>query len=132
MTTNNEPKKSKAGRKQFDGRDPKEVLTKLEQGWAVGASDVQAALLANITPMSLSRYLHSHPAISLRKAALLNTTGLKAKIALANAIPSNPELALKYLERREPKEYAPLNRTANTDNEGNNLAPVFDKAESKL
>jgi hypothetical protein len=132
MTKKKEKKKGKRGRKLFDGKDPAVVLTKLEQAYAVDASDSEAALYADISAMSLSRYLKSHPAFSLRKEALKQSVKLKSKVSVANAVSSNPELALKVLERRIPKEYAPLQRQATTDNEGNDLQPHFSKDEGKL
>ena len=133
MTKKIEPKKkSTKGRKQFDGKDPAIIITKLEQAYAVDATDAQAALYADITAMSLSRYLKSHPAFSLRKEALKHTPRLKAKISVAAGVIGNPELALKVLERREPKDYAPLQRQATTDNEGNNLSPRFEGDEAKV
>ena len=120
------------GRKMFDGKDPNVVLQKLEMAWAVDASDAEAAFFADISPPALCAYLKKNPKITERKEALKNKPKFAAKVSVANALPSNPELALKYLERRAPKEYAPLQRQAATDNEGNNLSPVFNKTESKL
>lgn len=96
--------KKKVGRKLFDGKDLKSIITKLEEIWALGASDKEAAFFAHITPMSLSRFLHSHPKISLRKQALLNSPILKARRALVGAL-DNPEYALKFLERKLPDEF---------------------------
>ena len=130
----NPAKKSTKGRKQFDGKDPAIVIPKLEVAWSAGASDVQACLLADISPSALCRYLKSHPAISARKDILLHSPKLNAKLTLATALHArnNPDLALKYLERTEPKEYAPMSKLANTDNEGNMIAPVFSPREGKL
>lgn len=124
--------KKKTGRKWFDGKDPNLVIPKLEQAWAVDASDAEASLYADISPPALCRYLKSHPKLAERKEALKNKPKLAAKISVTGALPSDPALALKYLERRAPKDYAPLQRQAATDNEGNNLTPIFDKTESKL
>jgi hypothetical protein len=125
-------KKSKGGRKVFDGKNPDIVIQKLEQAWAVGASDAEAALFADISKAALCMYLKRHTHVSERREALLNTPFMKAKVSVVNSFPGNPDLALKYLERRLPKEYAPLQRQAMTDNEGNNIMPHFDKEEGKL
>lgn len=130
--TKKKKKKRKTGRKLFDGKDPNIVLQKLEQAWAVDGSDAEAAFFADISPAALCDYLKKHPKVSERKEALKNKPKFSAKVSVANALSSNPDLALKYLERRAPKDYAPLQRQAATDNEGNNLSPVFDKTESKL
>ena len=132
MTKKKGKNKKKRGRKLFDGKDPNVVIPKLEQAWAVDASDAEASLFADISPQALCRYLKSHPKIKERKEALKNQPRFKAKVSVVNALTGDPDLALKYLERRAPKDYAPLQRQAATDNEGNNLSPVFDKTESKL
>ncbi len=116
----------------FDGKDPIIVIQKLEMAWAVDASDAEASLYADISPAALSAYLKKHPKVSERKEALKNQPRLKAKITVVGALTSDSVIALKYLERRAPKEFAPLQRQAATDNEGNNLTPIFDKTESKL
>lgn len=119
------------GRKQFDGKDIKLVLQKLEQAWAVEASDAEAALFADISPAALSDYLKKHPKVSERKEQLKKTVGLKAKITLAAGM-NDADRALRYLERKQSKDYAPLTKQAATDNEGKNITPHFNADEAKL
>lgn len=95
-----------AGRKQFDGKNEKMVIAKLEECWALGASDAEAAFFAEISPTALSRYLETHPAISQRKEALKLSPVLAARRCLVEAVKTDPELALKYLERVKRDEFS--------------------------
>lgn len=94
------------GRKQFDGKNEKMVIAKCEEVWALGGTDLEAAFFADVSPSSLSRYLETHPAISQRKEALKLTPVLAARRCLVKAIETDPELALKYLERVKRDEFS--------------------------
>ena len=102
--------KKKAGRKIFDGKDPKIVIAKLEQGWGIGGTDREASFFADISPAALSDYLKKHPKITERKEALLNQPILKARQEVVKGLEGNPEFSLKYLERKLSKEFAPSQR----------------------
>jgi len=99
-------KKNNAGRKQFDGKNYDEVIRKLEFGWALGASDAEAALVADISAAALSEFLANNPKISERKEALKSRPVLEARECLVKAIKTDPELALKFLERVRRKEFS--------------------------
>jgi len=98
--------KTKVGRKIFDGKNEKEVIPKLEQVWSIGGTDKEACFYAEISPPALCRYLQKHPVILERKEALLQKPILKARQELVKGLDGDPELALKYLERKLPKEFA--------------------------
>lgn len=123
--------KQKVGRKLFDGQNPGIVMQKLEQAWSIEASDAEAAFFAGISAAALCKYLKDHPEVSERKEQLKTKVGFKAKLAIASGV-ADPDRALKYLERKQPKEYAPLTKQANTDNEGKNITPIFSAEEAKL
>lgn len=95
----NLPEKKTAGRLLFDGRDEKDILTKLEHAWSMGGSDAEAAAYAGITPMSLSRYLKANPDISLRKEALKNEMFLKIKTEIIQGVTGDKDFAFKVAER---------------------------------
>lgn len=94
------------GRKQFDGKNYNEVIRKLEFCWALGASDAEAALVADISAPALSEFLSNNPKISERKEALKSRPVLEARRCLVEAIKTDPELALKYLERVRRQEFS--------------------------
>jgi len=100
------PRKSNAGRKWFDGKNEKEVIAKLEEVWEIGGSDAEAALHADISTFSLSRYLQAYPKISLRKEALKEKPTLTARREVVKGLQSDPEFSLKYLERKKKNEFS--------------------------
>lgn len=107
----------KTGRKLFNGKDEKTVVQKLEQVWTFGGSDKEAAFYAEISPAALSDYLKKNPLISERKEALKNKPILKAREELIKGLKDNPELALKYLERKLPDEFALKNILEHKEND---------------
>jgi hypothetical protein len=94
------------GRRQFDGKDIKIVIQKLEQVWGIGGSDAEAAFYADISKAALSDYLKKHPTLTERKADLKNKPILKARQEVVRGLDGNPEFSLKYLERKLPAEFA--------------------------
>ena len=103
------------GRKTFDGKNYSSVVSKLEFSWALGASDAEAAFLAEISPAALSRLLADDPKISERKEALKNKPVLEARKCLVEAIRTDPELALKYLERVRKNEFSTKSEVSHRD-----------------
>lgn len=110
MNNNKEDNKNNnrknAGRKIFDGKNPEIVLQKLEQVWSLGGSDLAAASYADISVGALSDYLKKHPEISERKELFKQRPILKALKSVFDGL-DDPDLAMKYLERKLPNEYAP-------------------------
>lgn len=100
-------KKSVGGRRLFDGKNIKDVIQKLEAVWAIDGSDKEAALYADISPAALCDYLKKNPKVSERKEALRNRPVLKARQEVVKGLDKNPEFSLKYLERKQAKEFAP-------------------------
>jgi len=100
------PNRKNAGRKQFDGKSEKVVLPKLEAVWALGGTDGEACYFADISISALHRYLNSHPRISERKERLKHKPFLAARTAVIEAFKDDPNLALKFLERKLKSEFA--------------------------
>jgi len=94
------------GRKLFDGKNRGDVIRKLELAWACRATDAEAAFFADISPSSLSEFLSRNPKISERKEALKNKPILEARMCLVKAVTTDPELALKFLERVKRDEFS--------------------------
>jgi hypothetical protein len=115
--------KNKAGRKLFDGKNETDVIQKLESVWALGGTDAEAAFYADISKAALSEYLTKHPDISERKEALKNNPILLARKSVLDGIKIDPDLALKYLERKCKDEFSTKvitdnkNTNTNTDTE---------------
>lgn len=85
-----------------------EVVAKLEHGFAMGFSDVEASLYANISKDSLYDYCKKYPEFSHRKEELKNHPKLLAKTNLYNALKENSKIedSKWYLERKD-KEFKP-------------------------
>lgn len=98
-----------AGRKWFDAKDEAEeklIISKLEQAWANGCSDREAALFAEISLASLNRYIVENPEIKTRRDLLKDTPVLLARSTIVKAIKENPSDAWRYLKIKRRKEFA--------------------------
>lgn len=101
----------KVGRPLFDGKNYDSVIQKLSEVWALDGSDAEAALFADISPAALCEFLKAHPDISERKAALKQTPFLIARRTLVEGVKTDPDLALKYMERKCRAEFATRSET---------------------
>lgn len=92
------------------GRPPKidkEVLAKLEQAFAMGCSDSEACVFADINMATLYRYQQHNPEFSNRKKLLKDKPVLKARSIVVNALNKNDkEVAKWYLERKRKDEFS--------------------------
>jgi hypothetical protein len=84
-----------------------EILQKLEEAFSMDCTDAEACLLANISPASLYNYQNKNKGFLDRKQALKQTPILKARTEVIKGMKGNPNLALKYLERKLPQEFQP-------------------------
>ncbi len=82
-----------------------ETIAKLEQCFAIGASDLEACAFADIPSSVLYDYQQRHPAFAERKARLKEMPTLRARKSVVGALESDPPLALKYLERKRKDEF---------------------------
>ena len=81
-----------------------EVLAKLEQAFAMGCSDREAVLYADICMDALYRYQKERPEFAERKALLKEKPVLKARSVVVNSL-SDPETSKWYLERKTKGEF---------------------------
>ncbi len=102
----NRNNKSKAGRKLWDGKDEQIVLQKLEEAFSYDCTDEEACLYADISPATLYSYQKKNPAFLERKHVLKNRVILLARQTVVAHITKDPNLALRYLERKRPKEFS--------------------------
>ena len=92
------------------GRPPvitESVVRKLEKAFMAGLSDRQACASVGIGRQTLYDYCKDNPEFSDRKEDLKKMPAIHAQIAIAKAVKTDPNMALKYLERKERKEWAP-------------------------
>jgi hypothetical protein len=83
-----------------------EVLEKLEQAFLLGATDVEACLVADIAPATLYKYQERNPEFSERKASLKEMPVYQAREAVIKAFKRDPKLAMQYLERKRKDEFS--------------------------
>lgn len=83
-----------------------QVISKLEEAFLLGCTDLEATLYANIAPSTLYKYQDKNRAFVERKAQLKEAPILKARASVIRALENNPELALKYLERKKKDEFS--------------------------
>ena len=91
------------------GRPPKitpDVVKKLEEAFAMGCTDIEACLYADITKATLYNYQNKYPEFIDRKEQLKETPVLKARKAVVNALAKDHEFSLKYLERKKKDEFS--------------------------
>lgn len=91
------------------GRPPKinnDILGKLEQAFALGCSDREACLYADINPSTLYDYQKRHPDFTERKQALKEKPVLKARIASDKLLTEGDPVHTRwYLEHRKADEF---------------------------
>lgn len=81
------------------------VLRLLEVAFLNGHTDEEACLMAGIHTATLYRYIKVNPDFEERKNLLKNNPIIKARQTLNKAIETNPDIALKFLERKKRDEF---------------------------
>ena len=84
----------------------KECIQKLEEAFALGCTDLEACLYADIAAASLYNYQKENPKFLERKHRLKENPILKARTCVVKAIESDSDLALKFLERKLKSEFS--------------------------
>jgi hypothetical protein len=90
------------------GRPPKLTplkLKQLEEAFALGCSDLEACLYADICKTTLYKYQELNPEFVNRKERLKENPVLKARTTFVGAL-DQPEYAVKYLERKKKDEFS--------------------------
>jgi hypothetical protein len=127
-------KKTRAGRKLFDGKKESSVIAKWEYAWMCGMTDVQACAHADVSVDALQRYYLAHPELRERKARLQNTPGIKARLTVYRNL-KDISTARWFLERTEPESFAPINRVQLSGHKGgpiNTRDEAVEKINAKL
>ena len=100
-----------------------QVLSKLEEAFALGCSDQEACIYAGISQAGLYRFQEQSPEFRERKALLKQWPVLRARKAVVEALDSDPHLAFKYLERKRREEF--YQRTLVDSNESDEVWRVI-------
>lgn len=106
-----------------------EVLVKLREAFLLGCTDEEACLYANISTTPLYEYQRENPEFKQQKELLKENPVLKARTSVVNALDSNPNLALQFLERKKKKEFSPRQELTGEDGEALKISfdPVFNE-----
>lgn len=83
-----------------------ETIEKLEQAFLLGCSDREACLMADIAPATLYKYQEKNPEFVDRKEQLKQQPFIQARQAVISSFKRDPNLALKYLERKKKDEFS--------------------------
>ena len=83
-----------------------EVLRKLEEAFAIGASDLEACFYADISKTALYEYQKDNPQFTERKEKLKEKPVLLARQTVLKAMETDPATARWYLERKAKSEFA--------------------------
>ena len=103
-----------------------EIISKLEDAFALGCSDSEACFYAGIGQSTLYSYQEDHPEFVERKEQLKEKPILKARQTIVKGL-DDPDNAKWYLERKRKSEFSQRNEL--TGPEGKELfAP--DKEDS--
>ena len=105
------------------------TVNKLEEAFALGCTDAEACLYADISKECLYQYQDKFPSFVDRKEQLKQRPVLLARSELIKGLKGNPELALKYLERKLKSEFSL--RTELTGADGKDLVNTLDSLETK-
>ena len=91
-----------------------EVIRKLEQAFSLDCSIDEACFYAGIGVSTYYDNIKLKPGLSERFEALRNKPVLMARQTIVKSVESNPDMALKYLERKRRKEFGLRIETENT------------------
>lgn len=83
-----------------------DIIDKLEYAFSLGCSDNEACLHAGIAPATLYKYQEDNPKFTERKHLLKESPILLARQSVLKGLKDNPDLALKFLERRKKDEFS--------------------------
>ena len=101
-----------------------DVLNKLEYVFALGGTDTEACMYANISPKTLYNYQTENPEFVQRKESLKEQPFLKARETIIKSL-GDPNHAFKYMERKKKAEFG-----ANVEIRGSlTISDVLDNLE---
>ena len=96
-------KKNKGGR---PSQMSDEKIKKLEEAFALDCSVGEACFYADITKTTYYNRLEKNPQLVDRFDALREKPVLIARQTVVKSLKDNPDMALKYLERKRKKEFS--------------------------
>jgi hypothetical protein len=104
-----------------------ETVRKLEDAFLMDCTVEEACLNADITQDTYYRWIKENPKLSERFERLRNNPYLIARKTIIEGIKENPELALKYMERKKKNEFS-----TKSEMDVNNNITVVDETIKKI
>lgn len=83
-----------------------ETLLILKECFLMGCSDAEACLKAEVGTSTLYKYQDEHPEYVEKKFLWKKNATYIARKTVFNELPLNPDMAMKYLERKEKAEFS--------------------------
>lgn len=83
-----------------------ETISKLEEAFLLGCSDIEACLYADIGKSTLYNYQEVNPEFVERKEKLKENPVLLARTSVVNKVSTDADLALRFLERKKRDEFS--------------------------
>ena len=124
-TTTPPAAKKKVGRPLFDGKDEATVVQLLNEAFALGCTDLEACLYADISKSAFYSYQDKHPEFQERKELLKQMPVLQARNAVIQEMKRDGNLALKFLERKARAEFALKTEVDHTTNGKDLPVPIL-------
>lgn len=81
------------------------TVKKLEEAFALGCTDVEACLYADISRQTLQNYQTKNPLFIDRKEQLKETPVLKARQSVISSLEDDSKLAMDYLKNKKSDEF---------------------------
>ena len=116
------------GRKLFDGKEEK-VVPKLIEAFAIGCTDEEACVYADVSESAFYRYCVKNPEFRERTTLLKNKPVLMARKEVVAGIVGDKEFAFKFLERKRKSEFAPQVNGILDDGKGEGILTKEREAE---
>ena len=88
------------------------VLQKLESAFRLGCTDREACVEAGISQQTLYNHQTSNPEFLEQKELWKSDPILRARKAVVERLASDPNLAMKYLEKKLPEEFGASRQVA--------------------
>ena len=103
-----------------------EVITKLEQAFSIGSTDVEASLHAGISYATLKNHQNKDPKFLARKEQLKEALVLKSRLVVSKAIDDGDAHTAKwYLENKKNNEFSKVTKTELTGANGDPLSVLL-------
>jgi hypothetical protein len=115
------PKKNKAGR---PSEMTPEKVKKLEEAFALDCTIEEACFYADISKPTYYSRTEKNPNLLTRFDALRSKPVLIARQTVVKSLKDNPDMALKYLERKRKAEFSPRVETELSGTITNNIIKI--------